>query len=277
MRGSHEDTPPHHQDPLDRVRYPVRDWSLSEVVYSAEDLGTTETLFAVGNGYLGMRGNVEEGRETYLHGTFINGFHETWNIRHAEEAFGFARVGQTIVNVPDNKVMKLYIDDEPMLLSVADLETYERKLDFRDGVLRRDVIWRTPAGKRVHVRSSRMVSFTQRHMAIMSIEITMLDDYAPVVVSSQMLNRQDGKDEYHVRAAAMGEGVDPRQAEAFEERVLQPQTHWASDRRMILGYRCTNSKMTIAVGADHEIQTDCAYSDLVHADEDTGKKVYRVD
>jgi alpha,alpha-trehalose phosphorylase len=277
MRGSSGDQPTTRSDPLDRSRFPIDDWSLIEAEYSTSDLGITETLFAVGNGYLGMRGNVEEGRETYLHGTFVNGFHETWGIRHAEEAFGFARVGQTIVNVPDNKTMKLYIDDEPMLLSVADLETYERRLDFRDGVLHRDVIWRTPAGKRVHVRSSRMVSFTQRHLAIMTFEVTMLDEPAPVVVSSQMLNRQDGKDEYHVKAAAMGEGVDPRKAETFETRVLQPQTHWSSDRRMILGYRCTNSTMTIAVGADHEIDTACEYSDLVHADEDTGKKVYRVE
>ncbi len=277
MRGSSGDWPTAASDPLDRARFPIDEWALVEAEYSTDDLGITETLFAVGNGYLGMRGNVEEGRETHFHGTFVNGFHETWPIRHAEEAFGFARVGQTIVNVPDNKTMKLYIDDEPMLLSVADLESYERRLDFRDGVLRREVVWRTPAGKRVRVRSSRMVSFTQRHLAIMTIEITMLDEAAPVVVSSQLLNRQDGKDEYHVRSAAMGEGVDPRKAEAFEDRVLQPQTHWASDRRMILGYRCTNSKMTIAVAADHQIETECEFSDLVHADEDTGKKVYRVD
>src|SRR6187401_1090165 len=156
-------------DPLDRNRFPVDEWKFTEAEYSADDLGVTESLFAVGNGYLGMRGNVEERRETYYHGTFINGFHEVWSIRHAEEAFGFARVGQTIVNVPDNKVMKLYIDDEPLLLPVADLEVYERSLDFREGVLRRDIVWRTPAGKRVHVRSSRMVSFTQRHLAIMTI------------------------------------------------------------------------------------------------------------
>ena len=176
----------------------------------------TETLFAVGNGYLGFRGNVEEGRETHAHGTFINGFHETWPIRHAEEAFGFARVGQTIVHVPDNKTIKLYVDDEPMLLSVADLEHYERSLNFADGRLHRDIIWRTPGGKRVKVSSTRMVSFTQRHLAIMTFEVTMLDDEAPVVISSQTLNRQDGKDEYYVRAAAMGGGVDPRRAEAFE-------------------------------------------------------------
>ena len=75
-----------------------------------------------------MRGNVEEGRETHAHGTFINGFHEIWPIRHAEEAFGFARVGQTIVNVPDNKTIKLYVDDEPMLLTVADLEALRARL-----------------------------------------------------------------------------------------------------------------------------------------------------
>ena len=132
-------------DPLDRNRFPIDEWRFTEAEYSTDDLGVTESLFAVGNGYLGMRGNVEEGRETYTHGTFINGFHETWPIRHAEEAFGFARVGQTIVNVPDNKTIKLYVDDEPMLLSVADLESYKRSLDFRDGLLRRDIIWRTPA------------------------------------------------------------------------------------------------------------------------------------
>jgi alpha,alpha-trehalose phosphorylase len=96
-------------DPLDRNRFPVHEWKFTEAEYSADDLGVTESLFAVGNGYLGMRGNVEEGRETYAHGTFINGFHETWPIRHAEEAFGFARTGQTIVNVPDNKTIKLYV------------------------------------------------------------------------------------------------------------------------------------------------------------------------
>src|SRR5215207_8530157 len=263
-------------DPLDRNRYTIDEWKFTETEYSGDDLGVTESLFAVGNGYLGMRGNVEEGRETYAHGTFINGFHETWPIRHAEEAFGFARVGQTIVNVPDNKTIKLYVDDEPMLLSVADLEFYERSLDFRDGLLRRDIIWRTTGGKRVKVSSTRMVSFTQRHLAIMTMEVTMLDAEAPVVISSQTLNRQDGRDEYHVRSAAMGAGADPRKGAAFEARVLEAQSHWSQDQRIILGYRCANSKMTLAVGVDHQIMTDNDYRTFTSADEDTGKMVYRV-
>ena len=92
----------------------------------------------------------------------------------------------------------------------------------------------------------------------------------------QTLNRQDGRDEYHVRSAAMGGGVDPRQAEAFHDRVLEPQSHWWADKRIIQSWRCVNSKMTIAVGSDHEVLTDNAYRVFTSAEEDTAKMVYRV-
>ncbi|MDQ3628521.1 MAG: glycoside hydrolase family 65 protein [Actinomycetota bacterium] len=262
-------------DPMDRDRYPVDPWRLVELEFSADDLGRAETVFAVGNGYLGLRGNLEEGRDTFAHGTFVNGFHETWPIRHAEEAYGFARVGQTIVNAPDAKLMKLYVDDEPLLLTVADLTEYERVLDFRSGVLERCLVWRTNSGKRVRVRSRRMVSLPDRHLAMLTFEVTVLDHDAPVVISSQLLNRQDGEDEYHVRAHAMGE--DPRKAAKFEQRVLQPQVSIGKDGRLLLGYRCTNSGMTLAVGAHHQVKTDCPYSMLTRAEEDSAKVVLRVD
>ena len=120
---------------LPQHRFPVDPWRLVELEPSTEDLGLTETIFAVGNGYLGMRANPEEGRDAHSHGTFVNGFHETWNIHYSEDAYGFAKTGQTIVNVPDAKLMKLFVDDEPLLLSAADLEHYERVLDFRQGLL----------------------------------------------------------------------------------------------------------------------------------------------
>ena len=101
---------------IDRDRFPIDPWRLVETSYSEEDTGVTETLFALGNGYVGMRGNHPEGRRAYEHGTFINGLHETWPIRHAEQAYGFAEVGQTIVNAPDAKVMRVYVDDEPLSL-----------------------------------------------------------------------------------------------------------------------------------------------------------------
>ncbi|MFW6597577.1 glycoside hydrolase family 65 protein [Propionibacteriaceae bacterium Y2011] len=263
---------------MDRTRFPIREWSWTEAFPSREAMGSTETCFSVGNGYLGMRGTPEEGRETHSHGTFINGFHETWPIYHAEEAYGFARTGQTIVNVPDTKVIKLYVDDEPLLIAEADLESYERSLDFDTGVLRRDLVWRTPSGKRVEVRTRRMVSFTQRHVAMLTMEVTVLDAAAPVVISSQVLNRQDGTDEYHVKADAMGEGRDPRKAGQFTERVLEPITSTDDDdHRILMGYRCANSRMTLGVGVDHVMETDCEYEVFANAAADSAKVVYRMD
>ncbi len=111
---------------IDRDRFPVDPWHLVESSFSPDEVGVTETLFSVGNGYLGLRGNQIEGRIAHEHGTFINGFHETFPIRHAEQAYGFAEVGQTIINAPDAKVMRVYVDDEPLSLDVADVREYER-------------------------------------------------------------------------------------------------------------------------------------------------------
>lgn len=262
-------------DPMNRTRFPVDEWRLVECEPSQEDLGTTETLFAVGNGYLGLRGNPEEGRKSYAHGTFINGFHETWDIRHAEEAFGFAHTGQTIVNVPDAKLMKVYVDDEPLTLSVADLDSYERALDFKNGCLTRELVWRTPAGKRVRIKSTRMVSFTDRHMVLFDLEISMIDGDAPVVISSRLVNRQDGFDDY--QRTTESEDFDPRRAGAFAGRVLQPRGNWHHDDRIALGYETSNSGMTLAVAADHYVETDNPYESIIATEDDKAKAVYRLE
>ena len=70
---------------LAQHRFPVDPWRLVETEYGEHDLGLTETIFALGNGYLGMRANPEEGRNAHSHGTYLNGFHETWDIKHAED------------------------------------------------------------------------------------------------------------------------------------------------------------------------------------------------
>lgn len=260
-------------DPLDRNRFPIDDWALVETEFDPEIQGRTETIFTVGNGYLGMRGNVDEARDGHELGTFVNGFHETWPIRHAEEAFGFAKVGQTIVNAPDAKIVRLYVDDEAFVLADADLTAYERKLDFRTGILTRDLVWRLPSGKRIRVRSRRFVSFTERHVAALDYEVTPLDD-ADVLISTQVRNRQDSRDELQTSHAE--EHFDPRKAETITERVLLPRVQEADERRSVLGYRTANSGMTIAVAADHRLETDSPAEASWSIDDDLAKHVYRV-
>ncbi|MGX1694050.1 glycoside hydrolase family 65 protein [Microbacterium keratanolyticum] len=260
---------------FDRDLFPVDPWRLIETRYPAEKSGVAETLFTVGNGYLGLRGNHIEGRAAHEHGTFINGFHETWPIRHAEQAFGFAEVGQTIVNAPDAKVMRVYVDDEPLSFDEADVREYSRVLDFRTGVLSRDVLWVTPSGKRVRMRDERFVSFSERHLAVLRLEITVENADAPVTISSQIINRQDGEDVYG-GAPGPAAGFDPRRTERIAERVLQPVEYWQSDLRSALSFRTTESGMTLAVVADHVMVTDNDYSARRLVEPDIAKNVFRV-
>lgn len=258
---------------LDRHRFPADPWRLVETKFESDDLGVGETIFAVGNGYLGMRGSVSEAHDAHSPGTFINGFHETWPIRHAEEAFGFARVGQTIATAPDPTVIRLYVNDEPLILSYADLEHYSRALDFRDGLLARELIWRTPSGNRVRVVSRRMASMVHRHLALMTFEVTVLDEAAPVAVSSQLLNRAAGIDE----DAANREPTnvfDPRKASALAERVLVPRLQYGDDSRVVLGYQTAHSKMALAVAMEHWVTADAEVTQETRIEPDYAKHVY---
>ncbi|KAA9085251.1 glycoside hydrolase family 65 protein [Microbacterium radiodurans] len=264
---------------IDRDRFPVDPWRLIETGVSTDDIGVSETLFAVGNGYLGLRGNPPEGRQAHEDGTFVNGFHEIFPIRHAEQAYGFAEVGQTIINAPDAKIMRVYVDDEPLALDVADVRDYERVLDMRTGVLSRHLRWVTPSGKDVEIDFERMVSFEEKHLAIMRLTVTVLNSDAPVTVSCQILNRQDGEDVYGGSAPnrAKGAGFDPRKTEKIEERVLQPQEYWQDeDGRAALSYKATNSGMTIAVVADHIMETENEFSARRLVEPDIAKNVFRV-
>ena len=259
---------------IDRDRFPVDPWRLIETRYSEDGVG--ETLFSVGNGYLGLRGNHIEGRGAHEHGTFINGLHETWPIRHAEQAYGFAEVGQTIVNAPDAKVMRVYVDDEPISFDEADVREYRRTLDMRTGVLERVVVWETPSGKRVRMRDERIVSFEERHLAVLRLEVVVENADAPVTVSCQMINRQDGAGVYAGTPNQAKSGFDPRKSEKIAERVLEPAEHWQDGLRSALSYSVAASGMTVAVVADHIIETENDYTSRTLIEEDISKNVFRV-
>ncbi len=262
--------PPLHLLPPDA--YPVDPWRLVESRFTPELLGRTETLFAVANGYLGLRGTHEEGRPAAQHGTLVAGFHETWPIEYAETAYGLAKTGQTIVDVPDPSTIALAVDDEPLFLPTAHLRSYERSLDFRAGLLERRLLWETPAGKQVQVVSRRMVSLEHRHLAVMTYEVTVLNADAPVVLTSRLLNRQDQRS----RTEGTGE-TDPRKGKVFDHRVLVDGLRSAVDQRIVLGYTVANSRMTLGCGVDHLVTTEADHTWRTDVDDDGGDVTLMVD
>lgn len=249
---------------LDPDFFPVHPWKLIQTRYDSETAGLSETLFSIGNGYLGMRANSSDGRFAHEHGTFINGLHEVWPIKHAEHAYGFAEVGQTIVNAPDPKVIRLYVDDEPLNLELSEFLEFNQELDLRDGIYRRSLVWRTPGGKNVRVAAERMVSFPERHLALITFEFELLDAAAPVTISSQLLNRQDQETEFGRTGT-----IDPRRGERLNGRVLIPGDHWQEDGFSVLSYQTAESGMTVAAMIHHHLAT----TDEVETEQSIGPDV----
>src|SRR6516225_6122238 len=154
------------------------EWNMIETRFHAELVAQSETIGTVANGYLGMRGCQEEGAPSKENCTLINGFYETWPIVYPETAYGFAKTGQTILNVTDSKTIKLFVDDEPFWLPNANLLSYDRRLNMKSGTLDREILWETLAGKQVLITSRRLVSFANRHVAAISYRVTLLNGAA---------------------------------------------------------------------------------------------------
>ena len=241
----HERLRPPHDD------YPPDEWNLIEKAFHPEFVAQTESLFALSNGYLGMRGVPEEGDPAVQNGTFINGFYEEWPIVYSEAAYGFARTGQTMLNVTDSKIIRLFVDDEPFGVAGTNIRHYDRRLNLKAGTLDRELHWETPSGKLVRIRTHRLVSFRHRHVAAISYEVTVLNQEAPVVLSSEMLCHTPEVRKTH---------DDPRRAKMFSGDVLQPRVGYVRDRRVVLAHGTERSRMIVACGMDHELETDCQHT-----------------
>ncbi len=246
--------------------YPVDEWHVVEKKLDPRYLGQSETLFALANGYLGMRGTFEEGRPVFQTGTFVNGFHETFPITYGETAYGFAKTGQAMLNLAEAKLLRLFVDDEPFVIDRANLLQFERTLDMREGVLGRSVLWETPSGKQVAIRSTRIVSFEHRHLAAIDYEVTLLNAEAPIVVSSEV----------GVPASAPPQDGDPRRAHPFDGRVLLPELRDGSGSRLFLGHRVRNSGMRVVCGVDHDVGSAAEYQQEERRDDDNASIVFRL-
>lgn len=236
-------TPPPLQHLADEPIYGGTPWSLREERWEESVLGRSESLFALSNGHIGLRANLDEGEPFGIPGSYLNGFYETRPLPHAEAGYGYPEDGQTVVNVTNGKLIRLLVDDEPFDLRYGTVARHERELDMRAGVLRREVEWVSPAGQRVIVRSTRLVSFVQRAVAAIHYEVEPVGERAQVVLQSELVANEP----------LPAQSKDPRAAAALA-KPLMGEEHSCYDKRGVLVHRLRASGLRMAAGMDHELQ-----------------------
>ena len=185
---------------IEHPAFPVEEWSVREREFHLDTLAQTESIFALSNGHIGLRANLDEGEPHGLPGTYLNSFYELRPLPYAEGGYAYPESGQTAINVTNSKLIRLLVDDEPFDIRYGELHNHERELDLRNGVLRRSVRWTSPAGRTIQVSSVRMVSFTQRAIVAISYEVEPIDAPVRVVMQSELVANEDLPDQ----------GKDPR-------------------------------------------------------------------
>jgi alpha,alpha-trehalose phosphorylase len=218
-------------------------WALRETELDLDKLAQTESVFALANGHIGLRGNLDEGEPNGLPGTYLAGVYEVRPLPYAEPAYGNPEAGQAIINVTNGKIIRLLVEDEPFDIRYGELRSHERVLDLRAGVLRRTLEWVSPTGRSVRIASTRLVSFTQRAVAAVLYEVEALDGKTPVVVQSELVANEK---------LPPTEG-DPRAAAALES-PLSSVFFGDSDTRALLQHSTHVSGLTLAAAMDHVVE-----------------------
>jgi alpha,alpha-trehalose phosphorylase len=212
----------------------VDPWHIRETRLDLDLLAQSESVFALANGHIGIRGNLDEGEPHGLPGTYLNSFYELRPLPYAEAGYGFPESGQTMINVTNAKLMRLLVDDEPFDVRYGELRSHERVLDLRAGTLERTVEWVSPSGQAIRVRTVRLVSFTQRAVAAFLYEVEPLDASCRLILQSELVaNEQLPPMSKDPRVAAVLD--HPLQAEeVLEQRAGGLLVHRtkASDLRM---------------------------------------------
>lgn len=225
--------------------FPVEPWAVREVGLDLDMLGHCESIFALSNGHIGIRGNLDEGDPSWLPGTYLNSFYESRPLPYAEAGYGYPESGQTIVNVTNGKLIRLLVDDEPFDMRYGRVLHHERTLDLRRGRLQRLVEWASPAGQVVRVRSTRLVSFTQRAIVAIQYEVEAVGSPALVVVQSELVANEE----------VAQSSADPRVAAALRQ-PLQAEEHSVNGDRSSLIHRTRASALRMAAATDHVIGGD---------------------
>lgn len=223
-------------------------WRLRETGLDLTALAHSESVFALGNGHLGLRGNLDEGEPFGSPGTYLNSVFEHRPLPYAEGGYGYPESGQAVINVTNGKLIRLLVDDEPFDVRYGTLRSHQRTLDLRTGTLTREVEWVSPAGQGIRLRSTRVVSFTHRAAAAIIYEIEPLGDHPRIVVQSELVANEP------IPEVDRG---DPRVAEALQSPLVAEAHDADGDvdgARAVLVHRTQYSGLLLAAAMDHEVE-----------------------
>jgi beta-phosphoglucomutase len=182
-----------------RAAHAADPWQLVRRGHDRAGFAQDESLFALANGSLGVRGGLEED-DSPSQGCFLAGVWERSPIAYHERFTGYARATDTRVPVADASRIRLRLGDTPVRLDEGEWLALERRLDLRAGCYRRSLRWRAPGGGALEIVSERLVALDRPGLLAIRYRVRSLDYRGPIALESAI----------DTARAAVGQGDDPR-------------------------------------------------------------------
>src|SRR3954471_20211006 len=241
-------------------------WVLREERLELDVLAQSESVFALSNGHLGLRGNLDEGEPSAVPGTYLDGFYELRPLPYAEAGYGYPESGQTVVNVTDGKLIRLTVGDELFDVRYGQLRVHRRELDLRTGLLTRTVEWVAPTGAAVRITSQRLVSFAQRNVAAILYTVEPLEDATRVAVQSELVANQPQPER----------SADPRAAASLRAPLVG-ELAFSRETSVLLAHRVKASGLRMAAAMAHVVDGPANTTHEIYSDDDVGGVTFAAD
>jgi alpha,alpha-trehalose phosphorylase len=223
-------------------------WIISDNSLQINDLLKNESLFNVANGYLGVRGNFEEGYPKSfptIRGTYINAFYEKVSIAYGEKAYAFPETMQKIVNVIDAQSVDVIIEGEKFSLFEGTIKSFNRYLDMEKGFYKREIWWVSPKGKELKIEITRLASLKYLELFAVNYRIEKVNFDGEVIIESGI----------NGDVSNYADANDPR-VSAGHSNILSVNSVTVENRILQLAAQTQNSGETVVVTTEYRCNVE---------------------
>lgn len=166
----------------------MKNWIVKETEFHPEYVRKYESILCQGNGYMGIRGAVEEDYLKNVRYTLVAGTFDKMTSKNTTE----------LPNAADTTALFLTADGIPLQVTEEKAKDYERSLNLYNGVLKRSFIWEPREGIQIEFFSERFVSLKKKHVSGQKISLKVLEGETTLEIKSGILGGERYGDPHFV-------------------------------------------------------------------------------
>ncbi|MBU0617685.1 MAG: hypothetical protein KKI02_08200, partial [Planctomycetes bacterium] len=171
-------------------------WIITNARHDAASLAQHNSVFTISNGYLGIKGNLQEDHSGRCPVALINGVYDeidqfgTLRASNQERRyldpshFDSASKSPAVANLPNPLLVRVFVDDCDISLTRGDILGFSQSLDLKSGVYSYGYDYRDAAGRTTRIAMQRFASLTHAHRVFMRYAVTPVDHDAPIRILS---------------------------------------------------------------------------------------------